>query len=78
MTGYFLMSVTYMPLVIWNKHWELDGSRVQCRYCLRFQELTDNRSFSYALGCGAWGLQAQYPGRELATIVEHKIRLGLF
>ena len=77
MTGYFLMSVTYMPLVIWNKHWELDGSRVQCRYCLRFQELTDNRSFSYALGCGAWGLQAQYPGRELATIVAYKIRLDL-
>ena len=78
MTGHFVMSVTYLPLVIWNKHWELDGSRVRCRYCLRAQELTDTRSFVHALGCEAWGLQAQYPSRDLATIVGHKIRLGLF
>ena len=72
------MSVTYLPLVIWNKHWKLDCSRVQCRYCLRAQELTDIRSFVHVLGYEAWGLQSQYPSRELATIVEHKIRLGLF
>jgi hypothetical protein len=59
-------SVTYLPLVIWNKYWELDGSRVRCRCCSRFKELADNRNFSHALGCEAWGLQAQYPGRELA------------
>ena len=54
------------------------GSRVRCRCCLPSQELTATRSFIHALGCEVWGWQAQYPGRELATIVEYKIRLGLF
>ena len=72
------MSVTYLPLVVWNKHWELDGSQVRCRCCLRFQALTDTRSFIHNLGCEAWGLQALYPSHGLATIVEHKIHLGLF
>ncbi|VVN98211.1 hypothetical protein [Pseudomonas fluorescens] len=72
------MPVTYLPLQAWNKHWELDGSRVRCRLCGRVQDLTDAGTFSHALGCKAWGLQAQYPSRVLASLLQQKIQAGLF
>ncbi|MNB86953.1 hypothetical protein D3C76_322450 [compost metagenome] len=72
------MSVPYLPLEAWNKHWKVDGSRVRCRLCGSVQDLTDAGAFRHALGCKAWGLQTQYPSRELATVLQEKIRLGLF
>ena len=72
------MSVTYLPLEIWNRHWSLEGLLVRCRRCGASQDLTDGRAFSHVLGCQLWGLQAQYPCRELAIIIEQKIQAGLF
>ena len=72
------MSVTYLPLEAWNRRWTLNGSRVRCRRCGKGQDLTEASAFYHALGCKDWGRQAQYPGRELATVLQEKIRLGLF
>ena len=68
------MSVTYLPLEIWNRHWSLEGLLVRCRRCGASQD----RAFSHALGCQLWGLQVQYPCRDLAIIIEQKIQSGLF
>ena len=72
------MSVTYLPLEIWNRYWILEGPLVRCRRCGASQDLTDVHAFSHALGCQLCGLQAQYPCRELAIIIEQKIQAGLF
>ena len=74
----FSMSVPYLPLEVWKKHWKVDGSRVRCRLCGSVQELSDPDMFSHTLGCKAWGRQAQYPSRELASLLQQKIQLGLF
>ncbi len=34
------MSVPYLPLEAWNKHWKVDGSRVRCRLCHHVQDLS--------------------------------------
>ena len=72
------MSVTYLPLEIWNRHWSLEGPLVRCRRCGASQGLTDYRAFSHTLECPFWEYQVQYPCRELATIIEQKIQAGLF
>ncbi|MFW0757741.1 hypothetical protein ACN1C3_23935 [Pseudomonas sp. H11T01] len=72
------MSVTYLPLQAWNKHWTLDGSRVRCRICGVSQDLTAAGAFQHALGCKARTPQAQYPSRELAALLQQKIHAGLF
>lgn len=72
------MSVTYLPLAAWNKHWKLDGSLVRRRLCGSDQDLTDTGAFSHALGCKARRLKAQYPSRELASILHQKIQSGFF
>ena len=72
------MSMTYLPLKAWNKHWTLDGQLVRCRLCGSAQDLTDASAFRHALGCKAWGLQAQYPNQELAALLLQKIQAGLF
>lgn len=72
------MSVTYLPLEAWNKHWTLDGPLVRCRLCGSVQDLTDASAFRHALGCKAWRLQVQYPCRELAALLQQKIQSGLF
>lgn len=66
------MSVTYLPLFAWNQHWTLDGQRVRCRGCRASQDLLDPAAFRHALGCKDWGRPAQYPGRELRTILALK------
>ena len=71
------MSVTYLPLEAWNKHWKLDGSRVRCRLCGRAQGFTDTGAFSHALGCKARSVKA-HPSQELASILHQKIQSGLF
>lgn len=72
------MSVPYLPLETWNKHWILEGLLLRFRRCEASQDLTDGSAFSHALGCPFWGRQAQYPCRELAVILEQKIQAGLF
>ncbi len=72
------MSVTYLPLQAWKTRWQLDGPRVRCRRCGKGQDLTEASAFHHALGCKDWGRQAQYPSRELASILEQKIQAGLF
>ncbi|VVN91895.1 hypothetical protein [Pseudomonas fluorescens] len=72
------MSVTYLPLEAWNKHWKLDGLLVRCRLCGSAQGLTDAGAFSHALGCKARSVKAQYPSQELASILHQKIQSGLF
>ncbi|MCY1453545.1 hypothetical protein D9M71_705460 [compost metagenome] len=72
------MSVPYLPLEAWNKHWKVDGQRVRCRLCQVSQTLTDAEAFSHALGCKARTLKAQYPSRELAVLLQQKIQAGLF
>ena len=72
------MSVTYLPLEAWNKHWKLDGVLLRCRLCGSAQGLTDAGAFSHVLGCKARSLKAQYPSRELASILQQKIQSGLF
>ncbi|VVN23535.1 hypothetical protein [Pseudomonas fluorescens] len=72
------MSVTYLPLEAWNKQWQIDGSRVRCRWCGKGQDLTEAGAFHHALGCKDWGRQAQYPGRELSSLLQQTIQVGLF
>ena len=50
------MSVTYLPLAGWNKHWKVDGQRVRCRLCRVSQNFTEAEAFSHALGCKARSL----------------------
>ena len=47
------MSVTYLPLQAWNKHWQLDGQRVRCRLCRSVQDLTQASAFTHAPYCKA-------------------------
>ncbi len=72
------MSVPYLPLIAWNKHWKVDGQRVRCRLCRVCQNLTDAEAFSHAIGCKARSLKGQYPSRELAVLLQQKIQAGLF
>ena len=72
------MSVTYLPLEAWNKHWKLDGVLVRSRLCGSAQGLTDAGAFSHALGCKARSLKAQYPSRELAPYCSRKSNQGCF
>lgn len=51
---------------------------MRCRRCGKGQDLTEASAFYHALGCKDWGRQAQYPGRELATVLQENIRLGFF
>ena len=72
------MSMTYLPLEVWNKHWQLDGPRVCCRACRRAQDLTDAAAFIHAPGYKLRTVNAQYPSRELAMVLQEKIRLDWF
>jgi hypothetical protein len=72
------MSVTYLPLQAWNKHWQLDGQRVRCRLCRSVQDLTQAGAFTHAPYCKARTVEAQYPSRELAILLQQKIQAGLF
>jgi uncharacterized protein (DUF2252 family) len=72
------MSVPYLPLEAWNKRWSLDGAQVRCQLCGHVQELTEAGAFRHALNCKARTLEAQYPSRELETVLQAKTRLGLF
>ncbi len=72
------MSVPYLPLAAWNKHWKVDGSRVRCRLCNHVQDLTQAGAFTHAPYCKARTVEAQYPSRELATLLQQKIQAGLF
>ncbi|NMX36206.1 hypothetical protein [Pseudomonas sp. WS 5413] len=72
------MSVPYLPLEAWNKRWTLDGSEVRCLLCGSGQNLTQAGAFHHGFGCKARTVEAQYPSRELATVLQEKIRLGLF
>lgn len=47
------MSVPYLPLEAWNKHWQVDGSRVRCRLCHHVQDLTQAGAFTHAPYCNA-------------------------
>jgi hypothetical protein len=71
------MSVTYLPLAAWHKHWMLDDLQVRCRGCGGSQDLMAAETFRHALGCHAWGRQAQYPGRELMAHLDRTIQAGL-
>lgn len=72
------MSVPYLPLQAWNKRWSLDGDQVRCQRCGHVQELTEAGAFRHAINCKARTQEAQYPSRELAMVLQEKIRLGLF
>ena len=72
------MSVPYLPLAAWNKHWKVDGSRVCCRLCNHAQDLTQAGAFTHAPYCKARTVEPQYPSRELATLLQQKIQAGLF
>jgi hypothetical protein len=72
------MSVTYLPLQLWNKRWKLDGPWVSCRRCGYVQHVTNPRAFNHALGCPVQSLYGQYPFLELGVILEQKIQDGLF
>jgi len=68
------MSVPYLPLEAWKKHWGLEGLQVRCLGCGASQHLQDLEAFRHALGCHAWERAAQYPGRELSALLEQKRR----
>ena len=74
------MSVTYLPLEIWNKHWSVEGHQVRCRCCRATQSFTDLSPFNHVLGCKAQALDAEYPCYELTVILEEKTKIeaGLF
>lgn len=68
------MPMTYFPLQIWNKHWRLDGSLVSCRCCGFVQSFADPTSFRHERGCKALRMHADYPIRDLGSIIERKIQ----
>ena len=72
------MTVPYLPLAAWNKHWKVDGSRVRCRLCHHVQDLTQAGAFTHAPYCKARTVEPQYPSRELAVLLQQKIQAGLF
>jgi hypothetical protein len=72
------MSVPYLPLEAWNKHWQLDGPQVCCRLCNHVQDLTQAGAFTHAPYCKARTVEPQYPSRELAVLLQQKIQAGLF
>jgi hypothetical protein len=72
------MSISYRPLDAWNEFWALDGAQVRCKFCNAYQDLTENQAFRHLLSCEAKTLEDQYPARELAMVLQEKIRLGLF
>lgn len=72
------MSETYLALELWNKHWSVEGHKVRCRCCRATQSFTDLNQFNHVLDCKAQAIGAEYPCRELATIIEKKNQEGLF
>nr|QDK64805.1 hypothetical protein pA4J1_11 [Pseudomonas sp.]QDK64848.1 hypothetical protein pA22BJ2_p09 [Pseudomonas sp.] len=72
------MSSTYLPLQVWNHHWQLDGQRLSCRRCSGLQHVADVAPFRHTQDCKARRFYAQYPFRDLGAIVEQKIQDGLF
>lgn len=72
------MSVPYLPLEAWNKHWQLDGSRVRCRLCNHVQDLTQAGAFTHAPHCKVRTVEPQYPSRELGMLLQQKIQAGLY
>lgn len=72
------MSVTYLPLKRWNKHWRLDGENIHCRHCWAIQRITDLGPFHHGPYCTASLDTSLYPVDELTQHLERKIRMGLF
>ena len=74
------MSVTYLPLEAWNRHWMSVDVFMCCRRCGAIQDLTKGREFMHARGCPSWKPNEQYPFCELVAILEQetKIQAGLF
>lgn len=72
------MSTTYFPLQIWNKNWQLHGQLISCRCCGFAQHFSDSESFRHERECRAIRMHAQYPFRELSSIIEQKIQDKIF
>lgn len=72
------MTIPYLPLQAWNKHWKLRGESVYCQHCGYSQHLIDPHPFKHAPHCPHSSLLYQSPGRELGQIIEQKIKAGLF
>lgn len=71
------MPVVYLPLSVWNRRWKIEQANVRCTRCGRLQPLTRRDAFEHAPGCQARVLPGQYPGQELAVILEQKRKAGL-
>lgn len=67
------MPTIYFPLQIWNKYWRLEGPLVSCRYCGLVQHFADATAFSHERNCKFIRIHAQFPFRELSSIIERKI-----
>ena len=72
------MSVTHLPLVIRLSIGSSTALGCDADVVCAFRSSRIPEALFMPLGVRLEGLQARYPGRELATIVEHIIRLGLF
>jgi hypothetical protein len=72
------MGIAYLPLKAWHQHWRLEAPWVFCRYCRSSQSLIEAAAFPHARHCPRYGLDGQYPCRELAQILQAKIDAGLF
>ncbi|MFJ7886420.1 hypothetical protein ACIQYF_23590 [Pseudomonas sp. NPDC096917] len=69
------MSVTYLPLEAWNRHWFFEEGSVCCRRCLATQLVTDLNPFEHVLGCKAQALNAEYPSRELVVLLKQEAKI---
>nr|QDK64833.1 hypothetical protein pA16J1_p19 [Pseudomonas sp.] len=72
------MPSTYLPLQLWNKHWQLNGKQLSCRRCRGVQYFGDTTPFRHERGCIASRFHAQYPFLDLGGIVEQNIQADLF
>lgn len=72
------MDLPFLPLVDWNLRWFLSGDQVICKVCRRQQSLVDSRAFNHGWNCSAESYEPQYPGRELAQVIQQKISAGLY
>lgn len=69
------ITVAYLPLESWNRHWTLIGTQVQCKACNALQE--GGNAFRHGMQCSAHTASAQYPMRKLHQILRDRMDQGL-
>lgn len=71
------MDIPFLPLVEWHTRWPLIGDQISCKGCGRCQPVTDTLSFGHVFHCPFNSREVNFPGRELAKVLQQKIETGI-